>query len=347
MHFIRLCKRMLLGAFELSWAGAISITLGHAIFSYIGLRAAGETHLVGTFIDFIYYYIATGSSVGYGDMSPMSPAGRLFVALFVIPVAISLFALLLGKAILSFQSAMRSIMQGFGDYSHRTGHLVIVGHSERRTRRLIAETRKSLHGKDIVLVARQEQSGIDEDLVFVSAQSLASSEALIRAGVQGADSIVIFADSDDEALGAALAVTALKPVGHVVVYFDDPDHARLIEAHCPEVECVVSSTIATVSRAVSDPGLGHVLARLSSSLVDATLHSTTLGGNAPISAALLSREMLAKHGAALVGYRVAGEKDPVLSLGASKQISPGDAVFYVADERIADSSEFSSGALEV
>jgi hypothetical protein len=95
---------------------------------------------------------------------------------------------------------------------------------------------------------------------------------------------------------------------------------------------------------VSDPGLGHVLARLSSSLVDATLHSVTLGGGKPLCAAILSQKLLVEFDATLVGYRAAGAKDPVLSLSASTQISPGDAIFYVSEERIVDHSRLHAAA---
>lgn len=64
------------------WAG-LAIALGvHLSIAWIGLVLLGEQHLI-TAATFIYFYLTTTLTVGYGDLLPQTSAGRIFVATWI------------------------------------------------------------------------------------------------------------------------------------------------------------------------------------------------------------------------------------------------------------------------
>lgn len=145
---------------QVSWGFAAAVTLGHALIAAAGLFLLGETQLVSSVTQFVYYYIVTGSSVGYGDFSPTTEAGRLFTALWVIPGSISIFAFVIGKIIGEISMGMRRIMNGYGDFSDKAGHLVVIGRVEGQTDRLLEETER-LHGaRDVMIVSTHDLAGV-------------------------------------------------------------------------------------------------------------------------------------------------------------------------------------------
>lgn len=336
--FVRLLRRVVQGTVQMSWPYAIAITLAHAVSVAAGYMALGEQELVSGLVQFIYFYVVTGSSVGYGDFSPVSDAGKLFTALWVVPGAISLFAFLVGKIIAAISIKMRKNMNGFGNFSSKEGHIVVLGHVKGQTDRLLEETAR-LHGsRDVIIVTPEDISGQQDKWDFVRASSLSCTDDLARAGICGADFIVVLGASDEESMSACLAITAMGLKGHCVAYFRDAAPARLVSAHCPEIEIVTSTSVEQVARALSDPGAGEVLRRLVNTDVGATLNSITLRGASSIKVSDLMEKMMRNHRATLIGYRPCPKQDPVLSLSPDTVIADGQTIYYVAAERLDDNT---------
>lgn len=335
-YVLRILKSALAEAVEMRWSFAIAITLLHAFSTYAGFTVLGEAELVSNWIQFVYFYIVTGSSVGYGDFSPSTEPGKLFAALWAIPGAISLFAFLIGKIIGSITLAMRKTMNGFGDFSQKTGHVVVLGHVPGQTEKLLDETRR-LHGsRDVVIVATDDLSGLQKDWAFVRASSLSRREDIRRAGIQGADFVVVLGRDDDESMAACLAVSALDPRGHVVAYFREEGGAELVKSHCGNIEVVTSISVGQVARALSDPGAGQVLRNLVSTRIGATLHSMAFQGRPQITAGDLGAWLRERHSATLIGYRPGPEAEPVMEMGADTKIESGQTIYYIAGQRLED-----------
>ena len=111
----------------LRWSVLIAVIVLHAAISYLVLKATGETALISDFQTYFYYYVTTATTVGYGDLSPQSEAGRTAAAIIILPGAIALFTAVLGKAVSDIGNQWRRGLEGKGNYSNRTDHLVIVG----------------------------------------------------------------------------------------------------------------------------------------------------------------------------------------------------------------------------
>ncbi|MFT4789509.1 MAG: voltage-gated potassium channel, partial [Paraglaciecola sp.] len=82
---------------EMRWY-TILVGMGlYSVICWLMMIVAGEEALTHP-TDFIYWLVVTASTVGYGDLSPVTTMGKYFVSLFVIPVGLSFFALIIGRA---------------------------------------------------------------------------------------------------------------------------------------------------------------------------------------------------------------------------------------------------------
>ncbi len=332
---LRLLHRIARSTIEMSWPSAIGITLAHALSVAGGYALIGETALIESWVQFVYFYIVTGSSVGYGDFSPTTDIGKLFSALWVIPGAISLFAFLVGKIIGAITIKMRKTMNGYGNFSTKTGHIVVLGHVPGQTERLLEETAR-LHGAhDMVIVSTDDLSGQQNGWDYIRATTLMNEACLKRAGIENAAYVAILGATDDETVNACLAVNAINPVGHCAAYFREASYARLVGKTCGDrIETVTSTSVEQLARALSDPGSGEVLRRLVNIDVGATLNSIPLTGAKSISVADLMVKMMLNHKATLIGYRPCKSSSPILSLTADTVIEEGQTVYYVSEARL-------------
>src|SRR3546814_28328 len=136
--------------------------------------------------------------------------------------------------------------------------------------------------QELVLLSRDELTHSDGRIRYVRARSLTATADLERAGIVGAGRIIIFASNDNETLAAALAITAVNRGGHIVCFFEEGENARLLTAHCPEVEVVLAPSVELVVKAVKDPGSSHLLNLLASHTDSAaTLFSMAWPGGSP------------------------------------------------------------------
>jgi len=135
--FEQLARRAYFAIANLTWSSLLIATIVHGLLSYVLLALSGEAGLTGSFVDCVYYYMTTATTVGYGDLSPQTPAGRIWALVLVLPGSISLFTACLGKAITDLSLIWRGRMNGLGDYSLREGHTLILGWQPIRTPRLV------------------------------------------------------------------------------------------------------------------------------------------------------------------------------------------------------------------
>lgn len=328
--FGALLRRLYLAASELHWGVMLALLLGHMTLSYWALRLAGEADLRPP-VDFAYWYLTTATTIGYGDLSPKSDWGRMIAALFAMPGAVALFTAALARFFAGLSARWRRRRAGLGDYSEVRGLVVLVGYDRDRTPRMIAEIRADAGAADIVLVATDALDVDDPSYRFVRAASLTAPADLRRAGVPAAGRVVVYAATDAETLAATLAVTSLNDHGHIVCFLRDPDTARLLNAHCPAVEVVLTPTVELVIKALSDPGSSRFIAQLASHTDEgATLYATQ--ATAPGSFDSHAQRLRAQ-GAVLVATCRAGEGFPRFDLDAP--VAAGDRLFYVARERVA------------
>lgn len=329
-----LWRRCYVAIANLSWGVFAACFLAHALVTYLGFQLAGEAKLTDDPIDFVYYYMTTATTVGYGDLSPGTRAGRMIGALVMLPGSIALFTAFLGKVITGMSGYWRRRLQGLGDYSKRRGHMIVVGWQGARSRRLIDGLIHDYRGERIVLLApTPAENPLPDQIDFTLAQSLSDLDAYARAGAAGAATVVIRGADDDETLAATLAAAAAAPDAHIVVHFQDEGAAQLVRRQFPEIEVITSIAAGLLARAARDPGAS----RLAELMFAGNTIDTAFSMKLPPQCAAIAYfdafcGLKRRYGLTLIGISH-GDGQVDLNCGADKPLRAGDTLYYIADHR--------------
>lgn len=329
--FPRLLALIYQQAIRLNGWVIVVLALSYLIVSWILFSIAGEKALVSNFIDFIYFAVTTASTIGYGDMSPSTPAGRLIAALWFFPGALLIFATSLSKLTQILITGLRRVAEGKGNYSNIRDATVILGYDLNRTTRMV---RNLIAGRDdddtIIVMTSEKDVNLPDGVFFVHCSRLDSQEDMERAGVGNAAKVLIYASSDGEAFNACLAVREINSDVHIAAYFDDRETAKRAE-RLARVDAIVSISTEMLVRAAQDPGAGTVLMALSSATEKSTIFSTVIGIENTIPTGKLSSAML-EYGATMVA--VATEEDHSLQFAPFvENLSAESKIYYISSAR--------------
>jgi len=317
------------------WVGLGLATVLHSLAAYAGLVALGESHLTEP-ATYAYFYLTTALTVGYGDLAPLSPAGRLFVALWVMLGGIALLTAAIGKATNLVIELWRKGMKGKGDYGDRTAHTVLIGWEGKVSERvveLLLEDETSNDNLIVICDAVLEENPMQGKAAFVRGDSLTSAALLRRAGVPGAERVLVRTGADDLTLATVLAVNQLNPAGHVVAHFDDSEIAALAHTYAPRLECTSGMAIEMLVRSSQDPGSSEVINELLSVGQGATQYRLKLPETFEGLFGELYLHLKQCHNATLIGYRAAGACQPAINPPGDTPIKGGE-LFYIASARL-------------
>ncbi|WP_435951869.1 potassium channel family protein [Dryocola sp. BD626] len=273
-HIVKLCQLHLV---RLSWFGLLVMFVAHYISCYWLLWCLGEQQLTDQLVNFIYYSSVLGSTIGFGDLSPSTPAGRLFTALWQIPIGVGLFGALMGKVIGMVQLVIKKGLNGMADFSNLRKHVIVVGWRGHQTQKMISlllvDERRQFNR---VLLCDpgdlQTHPLPDNPLVdFASVSNFNDSDEQRRIALSRCHSVIIFAQSDEQTFTIALSIAREIPTSsHVVVYLEDERYATLLEIHCPNIEINRNLSAEQLARSMQDPGSSQSVASMVNPLLGDT-----------------------------------------------------------------------------
>jgi voltage-gated potassium channel len=159
-----------------------------------------------------------------------------------------------------------------------------------------------------------------------------------RACVAKARVVLMDNPEDDLTMTTALYCSQRNPNAQMVAYFNDESLVSLLQKHCPNVECTPSVAVEMLAKSAFDPGsslLHHDLLDINHGQAQYSVSIPT--HIPPIKVEHLFETLKRKYHATLIGMSKADERlniqvNPDLNL----ILSPGDKIFYIADERIID-----------
>ncbi|MGB0663702.1 MAG: potassium channel family protein [Pontibacterium sp.] len=310
--------------------------LVYALISWFLLHLAGEESLTGQ--DFFYWLVVTASTVGYGDLSPTTNAGKWITILFIIPTGLSLFALSAGKiAAISAQQWRKGIM-GLKTLN-LDDHILVIGWSEQHTAnllKLLIVEAKHNRGRKICLAASKVlENPLPGDIEFVRTLSYNDEKGLQRASIDRASTIIVYCDQDDFTLTAALYAYSQNKKAHIIAHFQDESLSDLLKQHCPTVECAPSVETELMVKAAMDPGSSVLHKELLSAGTGMTQYAVAYPENRPATTVeALFETFKREHDATLIGLDL--ENDGVLEVNPplSTRITHGCTIYYIAQKRI-------------
>ncbi|MCG9596789.1 potassium channel family protein [Vibrio sp. Isolate25] len=320
--------------FQLSNRNLMVLLLVYIALSWLALVASGETALTEDASTFVYYLMVTASTVGYGDYSPVTEAGKWVVILFVIPGGLTLFAALIGRLASASVDYWRAGILG----KRRVGvenHILLLGWNGQRTMHLIRMLQHEEEGKrPIVLCSRSDiENPLPGEIGFVKVTSYTDEQEMEKASITQASCIVVDNLEDDITLSAALYSANVNPKAHLLAYFKDEALSRLLNQHCPNAECIPAVGAEMLAKAAVDPGSSALHQELLASTRGMTQYSTTYPEDAAATD-VQSIFVYIKRAYQATLIAIDTGKGIELNPDLDTVIPPRTKLFYIADERI-------------
>jgi len=323
---------------RLSWLALLLVLAVHAILSWCLMYLAGETQLLGP-VAWLYFYMTTSTTIGYGDFSPATELGRFFAALFIMPGGVVLLAAVLGKLSSFFITSWRKDMQGLGDYSDLTDHIVIFGwnryHTPKMVELIYGDSRRE--NRKVLLCTSQEiENPLPEQVLFIRNENLNDPTIIRRTGVINAARVIVFREGDDRTLATCLSIAATSTRAHIVAWFENREMVALLQSHCPQIECHSNISMELLVRSAQDPGSSRVQQQLLSTLVGPTQYSVRVPeGFAGTTFGRLLEFFKANHEAIALGVaESATGNDLRLNPSSNDRVEAGQVIYYMAAQRI-------------
>ncbi len=184
-----------------------------------------------SFTDVVYFTMITVTTVGYGDIVPVSTRARLLDALVVTPIRFSIWFLFLGTA---YQLIFRQYMEGYLMAKLQGGlnrHLIVCGFGHTgmsTTKELLA---RGVKADQIVVIDQQEERvRLASTLGVAVFQADATQESVLRdAIIDKAKAVIIAAGRDDSSALMLLTAKHLNPTVRIIVSAKEEENVKLFK----------------------------------------------------------------------------------------------------------------------
>lgn len=183
-----------------------------------------------SFADVLYFTAVTLTTVGYGDIVPVSESARLFDAFFVAPIRLLIWVIFLGTTYQFVLQKYIEIIRLKRMEQTLVDHIVVCGYGHGgcvAAKELLARGYKA----EQVLVIEPDRSKLDEaaEAGFVCLHGDATSETLLKqARIARAKAVIVAVAKDDAAAMVVLTVRSLAPDVRLVARVDEQTNGKLL-----------------------------------------------------------------------------------------------------------------------
>ena len=197
-----------------------------------GLRDSAAPGRPPGFVAILYFTIVSLTTVGYGDIAPVTEQARLLNTLLLTPVRIFLWLLFLGTAyeltLLRFRFDEEYRMRQLRE--RLAGHVIVCGFGV-KGRAIVTELLAHGHEPQDIVVIDPVEAAIAEAAAqgLVALRGDASAEKLLRAAVAERAAYVLAApDRDDACVLICLTVRSLAPTVQLVASAREEENVKLL-----------------------------------------------------------------------------------------------------------------------
>jgi voltage-gated potassium channel len=200
--------------------------VGAMLYGTVGAYALrGEFNGIETLTDAFYFTLVTGSTVGYGDVTPTTTAARLF-GMSVLLVSVSSFAVALGVLLTPAIEARLTKALGRMTESQLEllqNHVLVLGYGE-LTEPILGELRESDVEFIVITPDQAKATELSERGFKVLTADPSSEEPLRRAQIEDARAVVVATNDDAEDALSVLTARQLRPDVRIVVAATDREN---------------------------------------------------------------------------------------------------------------------------
>ena len=232
-----------------------------------------------SFASGVWWSIVTLTTVGYGDISPSTPGGRI-LAVLIMFFGIGLLGMLSGSlATLLIRKRMK---EDKGMCASTVDNHIIICEWNHRTRAVIKELRGDAQTENVplVLIANIEEKPIDDDNLFFI-RGAVNEDTLEKANLKKARTVVVLGDDsvettarDAKVVLTILTVENMNPdVYSIVELVDKTNEQHCLRANADEI--IIGSELSShlIASAANDHGISKVVSELLSSHYGNELYS--------------------------------------------------------------------------
>lgn len=278
-----------------------------------------------SFIDVLYFTTVTVTTVGYGDIVPVSPEARLFEAIFVTPIRLFVWLIFLGTA---YNLFFRNILHRWRMariQAQLTGHIIVTGFGTsgaEAVRELLARGEKP---ESIVVIDPRETALTQAEEIGCNVMAGDSTrDATLKAvAVERARSMIVSAGRDDTSILITLTARHLAPQLPISIVVRNEDN------ELPARQAGATTVINPVSFA------GLLLAGSTSGrhIADYMADLAAAGGRVKLAERPVRQEEIGKPLSAIapgIGVRICrGDKPVGFWEAGSGALQPGDLIVEI------------------
>ena len=182
--------------------------------------------------DILYFTMITITTVGYGDIVPVSDQARLIDAFFVTPVRIFVWLIFLGTA---YQLVLQRLIEEWRMLrlqQELRDHVILCGYGHSGS---IAASELIMRGWEpeqiLVIDSNREEVTRAAERGLICLHGDASSEEILRiAGVQRAKSVIVSVGRDDTTVLIVLTLRSLARKLRIIASVREPENIKLVRA---------------------------------------------------------------------------------------------------------------------
>lgn len=224
--------------------------------------------------DALWFSFTTATTVGYGDISPVTAEGRITTVILMYVIGIYLMAAVIGILFEHFRKKQVKEKMGLANHEHTSGHIVLMNVPKQHTAEYLLTLQKELCQEPktkglpiLVLDSSFSNQGLPEklsDFLYVDGSYL-DEEALKRSGVVNANYVFIFGDkeesSDARAMQALARIRELKSNAFVLCEYGKKENRPLLK----DADILVRQVRAypeMLIRSIASPGVESIFENL-------------------------------------------------------------------------------------
>lgn len=292
-----------------------------------------------TFTDGLWWGFVTVTTVGYGDLYPVTLFGKI-VATFLMVIGIGTFGLITASVATIFFDKMVKGESGELKVNCKN-HIVIFGYTN-KTKSIIEEINNEDHPNEIVVISSVQGLKKPNDSFHYVNGTETDDETLKKANISKASRVIILSDEsleqtqmrDAKSVLICLAVDKMNPNVHIVAEIaDEKNLNHFLRANVDDYVITSQITSKIIARGAMNRYVSDSIKELTTNAYGNELYEKKMDQlKEPITFSTLASDYLINKQCIVIGI-VKNDKT-LLNPLADELINKGDSIVYISQKSI-------------